>query len=138
MSGESSRKFGKGDWIMLLSIPIITGIAILASHAYLDHQPARAAAYADYAALLHASEVQKMLHDPSLSPEEADLRAMQLIEGALSQFDSPYSSERKRHPISMQTLRAIEPRLNELQASGENLERYILQDGQIVPDGSSD
>jgi len=133
MGSEKTRKFGRGDWIMLLTLLIVTGVAILAGNSYLNHQPARVAAYADHVSLLQAPVVQQALHDPSMSREQADQRAMALIETALSQFDSPYSRERERHPISMQTLQAVAPQIIELQMKGENLESYILKDGRIIP-----
>ena len=85
-----------------------------------------AALFADYVSLMNSAEVQKVLHDKSLSPEERDRKAMDLIVKTLAQFDSPYNFQRAQHHISMNQLRAIAPKIIELQRKGADLEEYTI------------
>jgi len=107
--------------IYLLLLTYFTAMAITFP---LYGQRPNAAIYADYVALMGSTEVQKVLDDKTVSHELADKRAMHMIENALAQFDSPYTFQRKQHPIEMNQLRAIAPEIIELQAKGVELAEY--------------
>jgi len=109
--------------IGLLLLTYFTAIAITFP---LYGQRPSAAIYADYVALMDSSEVQKVLADKSLSHEKADEKAMEMIEGALKHFDSPYEFQRAQHPISMNQLRVVAPQIVELQQKGVDLEEYTI------------
>lgn len=95
-------------------------------------KPARAIIYVDHASLLQSTMVQELLHDRALSREEAGRRVMEMLDEALSHFDSPYSWERRLHPTDFETLERITPQLNALMQQGENLEAYVVQGDRIV------
>jgi len=107
--------------ITLLLLTYFTAMAITFP---LYGQRPNAAIYADYVALMGSTEVQKVLEDKSISHEQADQKAMRMIEDALAKFESPYTFQRAQHPIDMNKLRAIAPEIVELQAKGVDLREY--------------
>ncbi|RMH50346.1 MAG: hypothetical protein D6682_06960 [Zetaproteobacteria bacterium] len=109
--------------IGLLVLTILTAFSITFP---LYGQRPTAAIFADYVTLMNSAEVQKVLHDKSLTPEQADEKAMALITKTLERFDSPYTFQRQQHHITMNQLRAIAPKIIELQRSGADLEEYTI------------
>jgi len=97
-------------------------------------QHPKAAIYADYVSLMESTVVQRVLHDPNLTHEEADLKAMELIESVVSFVSSPYSLDRKLHRLDMNTLKRIAPQVIALQQAGEDLESYVIIDAKVVPE----
>ncbi len=127
--------------IALLLLTFFTAVAITFP---LYGQRPVAALYADHVALMNSEPVQAIYNDKSLTHEQQDEMAMQLIEETLAKFPSKYEFQRKQHPITMAQLRLIAPKIIELQQAGEDLEEYtIIGDTvekanffNILPDGS--
>lgn len=90
-----------------------------------------AAIYADYVQLMDSPDVQKVLEDKTISHEQADKKAMALIEDALAQFDSPYTFQRAQHPITMNRLRVLKDQIVELQNKGVDLEEYSIIGAEV-------
>jgi len=107
--------------ITLLLLTFLTAMALTGP---LYGQRPNAAIYADYVTLMSSTEVTKVLEDKTISHEQADKQAMHLIEDALSKFESPYTFQRKQHPLSMNQLRGIAPEIIELQTKGVDLREY--------------
>jgi len=107
-------------------------------------QRPNAAIYADYVTLMNSTMVQEVMNDKSITHHEANARAMALIEDSLSHFDSPYTFQREQHPIDLDQLRIIAPKIIELKNAGVDLREYsvIGQDVSkanffnIQPDGT--
>ncbi len=128
----------------VIGLLILTFFTAMAITFPLYGQRPTAAIFADYVTLMNSQEVQKVLHDKNLSVEQADRKAMELIVSSLERFDSPYDFQREQHHITMNQLRAIAPKIIELQRSGADLEEYTVVGGtlgkanffNIQPDGT--
>jgi len=109
--------------IGLLALTIAT--AFLITFPLYGQRPT-AAIFADYVSLLNSQDVQKVLNDKTISTSAANEKAMALISSTLQKFDSPYNFQRQQHHISMNQLRAIAPKIVELQRKGVDLEEYTI------------
>ncbi|MDQ6954759.1 MAG: hypothetical protein Q9M20_04880 [Mariprofundaceae bacterium] len=116
----------------IVGLLILTFLTAMAWTFPLFGQRPNAAIYADYVALMSSQPVQQVLHDASLSTNEADDKAMAMIEKALSDYDSPYQFQRTQHPISMNDLRIMAPQIVELQNQNVDLEEYSIIAGDVV------
>jgi len=85
-----------------------------------------AAIYMDYVSLMNSTMVQEVMNDKTITHNEANKRAMAMIEDSLQHFDSPYTFQRAQHPIDLDQLRIIAPKIVELQRAGEDLEEYTI------------
>lgn len=127
--------------IGLLLLTYFTAMAITFP---LYGQRPSAAIYADYVALMNSTMVQEVMNDKSITHDEANHRAMAMIEDSLAHFDSPYTFQRAQHPIDLDQLRVIAPQIVELQHAGVDLEEYTVIGAEVVkanffniqPDGS--
>lgn len=113
----------------LLILTFSTAVAITFP---LYGQRPNAAIYSDYVALMGSPEVQKVLEDKTISVDRANEQAMALITKSLKQFDSPYEFQRAQHPITMNELRLIAPKIVELQQKGVNLQEYSIIGAEVV------
>jgi len=95
-------------------------------------QRPNAAIYTDYVTLMNSQPVQRVLNDHSITTSEADEKAMAMIEAALAKYDSPYAFQRSQHPISMNDLRIMAPKIIELQNQHVDLEEYSIIGGDVV------
>jgi len=107
--------------IGLLMLTFITANALTFP---LYGQRPNAAIYLDYVSLMNSGMVQEVMNDHSITHNQANKKAMALIEDSLAQFDSPYTFQRTQHPIDLDQLRVIAPQIVELQKSGANLQEY--------------
>ncbi|TLS77894.1 hypothetical protein FE236_01950 [Mariprofundus erugo] len=127
--------------IGLLLLTYFTAMAITFP---LYGQRPSAAIYADYVALMNSTMVQEVMNDKSITHDEANHRAMAMIEDSLAHFDSPYTFQRAQHPIDLDQLRVVAPQIVELQHAGVDLEEYTVIGAEVVkanffniqPDGS--
>jgi hypothetical protein len=85
-----------------------------------------AAIYADYVSLMNSTMVQEVMNDKSITHDQANSRAMAMIEDSLQHFDSPYTFQSAQHPIDLDQLRVIAPQIVELQHAGVDLEEYTV------------
>ena len=115
--------------IGLLLLTFATAIAITFP---LYGQRPTAAIYLDYVSLMNSTMVQEVLNDKTLTHHDANLKAMALIEDALAHFDSKYTFQRVQHPIDLDQLSVIAPKIVELQRSGKDLEEYNVIGPDVI------
>ncbi|TLS66460.1 hypothetical protein FEF65_09825 [Mariprofundus erugo] len=115
--------------IGLLLLTYFTAMAITFP---LYGQRPSAAIYADYVALMNSTMVQEVMNDKSITHDEANHRAMAMIEDSLAHFDSPYTFQRAQHPIDLDQLRVVAPQIVELQHAGVDLEEYTVIGAEVV------
>jgi len=110
---------------------IIVATAFLLTFPLWGQRPT-AAIYADYVDLLQAPEVQQVLNNKDLTPNQADAQAMTVIENRLSHFSSPYAFQRKQHIMSMNHLKYVAPAILKLRAAGEDMTQYSIIGPDVI------
>jgi len=95
-------------------------------------QRPNAAIFADYITLMHSAPVQAVLDDKSLTSVARDEKAMEMIVDALADSDSPFEFQRIQHPISMNDLRIMEPKIVELQNQHVDLREYSIIGNEVT------
>jgi len=115
--------------IGLLLLTFATAIAITFP---LYGQRPTAAIYLDYVSLMNSTMVQEIMNDRTITHAKANEQAMSLIEDSLAQFDSKYTFQRVQHPIDLDQLRVVAPKIVELQKAGVDLEEYIIVGNEVV------
>jgi len=116
----------------VVGLLILTFITAIAWTFPLFGQRPNAAIYTDYVSLMNSQPVQNVLNDKSITTGEADEKAMAMIESALAKYDSPYAFQRTQHPISMNDLRIMAPKIIELQNQHVDLEEYSIIGDDVV------
>ena len=116
----------------VVGLLILTFLTAVAWTFPLFGQRPNAAIYTDYVSLMNSQPVQNVLNDHSITTGEADEKAMSMIEKALAKYDSPYAFQRTQHPISMNDLRIMAPKIIELQNQHVDLEEYSIIAGDVV------
>lgn len=115
--------------IGLLLLTFATAIAITFP---LYGQRPTAAIYLDYVSLMNSTLVQEVMNDRMLTHHDANTKAMALITDALAHFDSKYTFQRDQHPIDLDQLRVVAPKIIELQRAGVDLEEYNIVGPDVV------
>jgi len=110
----------------VVGLLILTFLTAIAWTFPLFGQRPNAAIFADYITLMHSAPVQAVLDDKSLTSTARDEKAMGMIVDALADSDSPYEFQRIQHPISMNDLRIMEPKIIELQNQHVDLREYSI------------
>ncbi|MDQ6951939.1 MAG: hypothetical protein Q9M15_00235 [Mariprofundaceae bacterium] len=110
----------------VVGLLILTFVTAIAWTFPLFGQRPNAAIYADYITLMHSAPVQQVMDDKRLTTSARDEKAMKMIVGALADSDSPYEFQRIQHPISMNDLRIMEPKIVELQNQHADLHEYSI------------
>lgn len=116
----------------VVGLLILTFFTAIAWTFPLFGQRPNAAIYTDYVALMNSQPIQRVLDNEAITTSEADEKAMAMIESALAKYDSPYAFQRTQHPISMNDLRIMAPRIIELQNQHVDLEEYSIIGGDVV------
>ena len=116
----------------VVGLLILTFLTAMAWTFPLFGQRPNAAIYAEYVTLMNSAPVQQVMHDERLTTSEADAKAMKMIENELAKYSSPYEFQRLQHPISMNDLRLIAPKIVELQNQHVDLEEYSIIAGDVV------
>ncbi|MDX8398191.1 MAG: hypothetical protein R8K49_07735 [Mariprofundaceae bacterium] len=116
----------------VVGLLILTFLTAMAWTFPLFGQRPNAAIYADYVSLMSSQPVQSVLNDKRFSTSEADEKAMAMIEKALANYDSEFAFQRTQHPISMNDLRIMAPRIVELQNQHVDLEEYSIIGNEVV------
>ncbi len=116
----------------IIGLLVLTFITANALTFPLYGQRPNAAIYHDYVSLMNSGMVQEQMNDHSISHNQANEKAMALIENSLAQFDSPYTFQRIQHPIDLDQLRIIAPQIVELQKAGADLEQYSVIGDKIL------
>jgi len=110
----------------VIGLLLLTYFTAMALTFPLYGQRPTAAIYMDYVSLMNSTMVQEVMNDKSITHNEANKRAMAMIEDSLQHFDSPYTFQRAQHPIDLDQLRIIAPKIVELQRAGADLEEYTI------------
>jgi len=110
----------------VIGLLLLTFATALALTFPLYGQRPSAAIYLDYVSLMNSTMVQEVMNDRSITHHEANSKAMALIEDSLAHFDSKYTFQRVQHPIDLDQLRVIAPKIVELQRAGVDLEEYTI------------
>jgi len=116
----------------VVGLLILTFLTALSWTFPLFGQRPNAALYEEYIPLMHSQEVQKILADKSLSPVQRDEKAMDLIVSEVEKHESPMSFQRIQHPITMNDLRIMEPKIVELQNQHVDLREYSIIGNEVV------
>jgi len=116
----------------VVGLLILTFITAIAWTFPLFGQRPNAAIFADYITLMHSAPVQKALEDKSLTTTARDEKAMAMIVDALADSDSPFEFQRIQHPISMNDLRIMEPKIVELQNQHVDLREYSIIGNEVA------
>ncbi|PIW49406.1 MAG: hypothetical protein COW18_05580 [Zetaproteobacteria bacterium CG12_big_fil_rev_8_21_14_0_65_54_13] len=116
----------------VIGLLILTYFTAMALTFPLYGQRPTAAIYADYVSLMNSSMVQEVMNDKSITHNEANSRAMAMIEDSLEHFDSPYTFQRAQHPIDLDQLRVVAPQIVELQHAGVDLEEYSVIGPDVI------
>jgi len=116
----------------VVGLLLLTFLTAMAWTFPLFGQRPNAAMYADYVSLVNSGPIQQVLNDDALSTREADKKAMAMIEESLSHYPSPYEFQRIQHPISMNDLRIMTPKIIELQNQHVDLEEYSIIGNEVV------
>jgi len=117
----------------VVGLLLLTFLTAMAWTFPLFGQRPNAAIYADYVSLMSSAPIQQVLNDKTKSTAKADAEAMAMIEDTLSHYNSPYEFQRAQHPITMNDLRIMAPKIIELQKQpGVDLEEYSIIAGDVV------
>jgi len=116
----------------VVGLLLLTFITAIAWTFPLFGQRPNAAIFADYITLMHSGPVQKALEDKSLTTTARDEKAMAMIVDALADSDSPFEFQRIQHPISMNDLRIMEPKIVELQNQHVDLREYSIIGNEVA------
>ncbi len=110
----------------VVGLLLLTFLTAMAWTFPLYGQRPSAAMYLDYVTLMNSAPIQKVLSDKGLSSAERDQKAMKMIVDELEKKDSKYSFQRIQHPISMDDLRIMAPKIIELNNQHVDLEEYSI------------
>jgi len=116
----------------VVGLLILTFITAIAWTFPLFGQRPNAAIYADYVTLMHSAPVQQVLDDTTLTTGARDKKAMAMIVDALAEYDSPFEFQRVQHPITMNDLRIMEPKIVELQNQHVDLREYSIIGNEVA------
>ncbi|MDQ6991176.1 MAG: hypothetical protein Q9M11_05535 [Mariprofundaceae bacterium] len=116
----------------VVGLLILTFLTAIAWTFPLFGQRPNAAIFSDYVTLMHSSPVQQVLQDPTLTTTARDKKAMAMIVDALKDSDSPFEFQRIQHPISMNDLRIMEPKIVELQNQHVDLSEYSIIGNEVA------
>ncbi len=116
----------------VVGLLILTFLTAVAWTFPLFGQRPNAAMYMDYITLMNSQPVQRVLNDKSISTGEADEKAMAMIEASLEKYDSPFAFQRTQHPISMNDLRIMAPKIIELNNQHVHLDDYSVIGNEVV------
>ena len=116
----------------VVGLLILTFLTAIAWTFPLFGQRPNAAIYADYITLMNSAPVQQVLNDKTLTSAAADEKAMAMIVDSLSQYESEYEFQRIQHPITMNDLRIMAPKIIELQNQHADLREYSIIGNEVV------
>ncbi len=116
----------------VVGLLLLTFVTAIAWTFPLFGQRPNAAIFADYVTLMHSAPVQNVLKDHSMTSTQRDEKAMAMIVNELEKYESPFAFQRIQHPISMNDLRIMEPKIVELQNQHVNLQEYSIIGNEVV------
>ncbi|MDQ6995772.1 MAG: hypothetical protein Q9M18_09285, partial [Mariprofundaceae bacterium] len=116
----------------VVGLLILTFLTAIAWTFPLFGQRPNAAIFSDYVTLMHSAPVQQVLQDSTLTTTVRDKKAMAMIVDALKDSDSPFEFQRIQHPITMNDLRIMEPKIVELQNQHVDLREYSIVGNEVT------